>query len=372
MNKILFIIPSLAGGGAERLLTHLLRHLKRDSFEKVAVIFEKRIDYKDIPEDVRIICLNKKRAIDFFKVIISLGNIIRKERPSLIHAHLTYANYLTVLARYLSKYKVPLILTEHTHLGHNIRMERFCFLKKELIKKLYPKASRIVAVSNGVKRNLVEDFGICEEKIKVIYNPVDITLIEELAKEEVGHPWFKEESPIIVACGRLVAPKNYPLLLRSFQRVLRETDAKLIIIGEGEARKSLESLTTFLGIEKSVAFLGFKYNPFKYIARSDIFVLSSNWEGFGNVLIEAMACGVPVISTRCPSGPDEIITNGVNGLLVPVGDEGALTEAILRLLQDKGLRERLAKAGRKRAEDLRVEKIIGEYEKLFNEAINVQ
>lgn len=372
MNKILFIIISFAGGGAERLLTHLLKHLKRDSFEKVVVIFEKRIDYKNIPEDVRIICLNKKRAIDFFKLIISLGNIIRKERPSLIHAHLTYANYLTVLARYFSKYKVPLILTEQTHLGHSLKEERFSFFKKEIVKNLYPKANRIVAVSNGVKRNLVEDFGISEKKIKVIYNSVDITIIEELSKEEVAHPWFKEEIPIVVTCGRLVTPKNYPLLLRSFQRVLRKTDAKLIIIGKGEERKNLESLTISLGIEKSVAFLGFQNNPFKYIAKSDIFVLSSDFEGLPNVLIEAMACGVPVISTRCPSGPDEIITDGENGLLVPVGDEEALTQAILRLLEDKELRKKLAKAGKKKAEEFRIEKIIGEYEKLFKEVINGQ
>ena len=120
---------------------------------------------------------------------------------------------------------------------------------------------------------------------------------------------------------------------------------------------NLENYTKELDISHNVVFLGFQSNPFKYLSRATVFVLSSLWEGFGNVIIEAMACGIPVISTRCPSGPDEIITNEVNGLLVPVGDMNALAKAILRLLEDESLRKRIAEAGRKRAEDFRVKLI---------------
>jgi glycosyltransferase involved in cell wall biosynthesis len=174
--------------------------------------------------------------------------------------------------------------------------------------------------------------------------------------------------PVIVACGRLTAQKNHPLLLNSMALVLKQTDARLLILGKGEKKDELEKLTQSLGIEKKVFFLGFKKNHHKYIARSSIFVLSSDWEGFSSVIMEAMACGVSVISTRCPSGPDEIITDGVNGLLVPVGDADAMAGAILRLLKDETLRKKLADAGRSRSEDFRVEKMVAGYEKVFGEA----
>ncbi len=141
--------------------------------------------------------------------------------------------------------------------------------------------------------------------------------------------------------------------------------SRLVILGDGGKRSNLEKLARQLGIERQVTFLGFQTNPFKYLARSDIFVLSSLWEGFALVIVEAMACGIPVISTRCPSGPDEIITDGVNGLLVPVADETALAEAILRLLKDKKLAVKLAQAGTKRAEDFAITKIIKQYEAIF-------
>ncbi|GAH75207.1 unnamed protein product [marine sediment metagenome] len=142
---------------------------------------------------------------------------------------------------------------------------------------------------------------------------------------------------------------------------------RLVILGEGDEEQALNKLAADLDISNDVAFLGFQNNPFSFIAHSNIFALSSHWEGFGNVIIEAMACSVPVISTNCPYGPNEIITDGVNGLLVPVGDTHAMAEAIAKLLKDEPLRERLAEEGKKRAEDFKVEKMVAEYEKVFED-----
>jgi len=202
--------------------------------------------------------------------------------------------------------------------------------------------------------------------IKVIQNPADGAYISEMAGEEVEHLWLNSrDMPVIIAAGRLVAQKNYPLMLRAFARVNTGFPCRLIVLGKGRERESLEGLVSRLGLKDMVDFLGFQKNPFKYMARSDIFVLSSLTEGFSSVILEAMTCGIPVISTQCPSGPDELITDGVNGLLVPVDDEKALSEAMLRLLNDRDFAAGLALAGQERSRDFKVEEVISEYESVL-------
>lgn len=369
-KKIFFVIPSLAGGGAERILVLLLKYINRNRFKPVLVVFNTENAYKqDLPLDIPIICLNKKSRFDFFHLIWRLSRIIKKEKPSLILSFDTYTNYLTVLARNLAHFKIPLLLGERGNLTQSLKLQRFKGIKKILVRSLYPKATGIISVSKGVEDNLISDYKLPENKCFVIYNGKDIERIKELANKEINHPWFKEEIPIIIACGRLRAPKNYPLLLKAMSLVLKKNNLRLLILGEGEDRSKLKQYTKELGISNNVVFLGFQSNPFKFMSRATVFVLSSSWEGFPNVIIEAMTCRIPVISTRCPSGPDEIITGGVNGLLVPVGNVDALAEAILRLLKDESLRKNLAEAGRKRAEDFRVEKMVAKYEGLFEEVL---
>lgn len=369
-KTIFFIIPSLAGGGAERILVLLLKYINRNRFKPVLIVFNSENAYKqDLPSNIPIICLNKKNRFDFFRLAWNLSRIIKKEKPSLIFSFLTYTNYLTVLARNLARSRIPLLLGEHTNLKGSLKGQKFKGIKKILIRNLYPKATNIIAVSEGVKEDLVTNYKIPKNKCFVIYNMVNIKGIKEFANEEITHPWFKEEIPIIIACGRLVAQKNYPLLFKAMSLVLKEKNARLLILGEGKDRSKLEEYARKLNISQNVAFLGFQSNPFKYMSRASVFVLSSSWEGFGNVIIEAMACGNPVISTHCPSGPDEIITDGVNGLLIPVRDGNALVKAILRLLKDEPLRKRLAEAGRKRAEDFRIEKMVAKYEQVFLETM---
>jgi len=238
-----------------------------------------------------------------------------------------------------------------------------------IVRHLYPHADRIIAIAKGVKRDLLDFLSLHSEKVSVVYNAIDIAAIDRLKREEVSHPWFQDDIPVLLACGRLAFPKNYPLLLKAFTKVQRYIKAKLLILGEGEEKGSLENLVRELRIKDNVIFLGFQRNPYKFMAKSHVFILSSSREGFPNVLIEAMACGLPVISTRCPSGPDEIITNEVNGMLVPVGNVDALATAIIRLLKDDQLRRRLSEAGRRRAQDFRAEKMMAEYERVFLEVM---
>jgi len=364
-KKIFFIAPSLAGG-LGRIIVYLLRYLDRSKFELSVVVLDSRNDYKElVPSDVKIIFLDKKGRFDFFRLILSLSRIIKIENPFTIFAFSTYINYLSVLAKMLSISKIPLFLSERNNLLISLKNERFTFIKKIIIRNLYPKANAIIAPSEGVKRDLIVNFGIKEKKCKLIYNGTDLDNIKILSMEPVDHPWFKENIPVIVACGRLSKQKNYPMLLKSIEIIKEKQSARLLILGDGEERSKLESLVRKFGIRDKIDFLGFQKTPFKFIAKATLFVLTSLWEGFPNVLVEAMACGVPVISTNCPSGADEIITNGINGMIIPVNNEKALSEAIMRLLKNNSLRKRLAEEGRKRAEDFRIEKMVAEYEQII-------
>ena len=370
-NKILFVIPSLGGGGAEKVLVLLLKHLDRNRFKPLLVVFDSEKAYdKGFYRDVPIICLNKKNRFDFFHLVWKLSRVIRKERPSLILSFLTYTNYLTILARSLANSRIPLFLSAHINLTSSLSNAKIAKIKEILVRRLYHRSTGVISVSKGVREDLVANYKIPEEKCLVIYNCIDIELIKGLVNEKVNLPWFKEDIPIVISCGRLTTQKNYPLLLEAMSLILKnDISVRLLILGKGEERFKLEKLVKDLGISRNVMFLGFQSNPFKYISRATVFVLSSLWEGFPVVLMEAMACGAPVVSTRCSSGPDEIINDGVNGLLVPSEDVNALAEVILRLLKDGSLRSRLAEAGMKRVEDFRIEKMVSEYERCFEKAI---
>lgn len=364
-KRVLFVSHSLGGGGAQRVAALLLQHLDRQKFEPLLVVFEDRFDYP-VPEDVSAICFHKRGAYDLPRLIWRLAQVYEKEKPDTVVGFMNYANLIAVGAKRLSPTKPKLLLTEHNTASIKLKQEFTSRLLGWAMPYLYPRADAVICVSRGVADDLVTHFRLPRQKIKVIYNPVDIDYVSGLAEEEVDHPYFTaKETPVIIAVGRLTAQKGYPYLLKAFAQVTARFPCRLIIRGDGEEKETLVKLIRELGIEKQVDFIGFQQNPFKYVAHSDIFVLSSLLEGFGLVIIEAMACRTPVISTRCPSGPDEIITDGVNGLLVPVADETTLAEAILRLLKEPSLATRLAQAGRKRVEDFAVAKIIKEYEALF-------
>ncbi|MBI3755587.1 MAG: glycosyltransferase [Deltaproteobacteria bacterium] len=376
-KKILFVIPALRGGGAERALVLLLRHIDRERFCPKVVVFDSQNDYKeDLPVDIEIISFGKQGISGMFGnllLIWALSRLIKVEKPDLLYSSMHYTNNLTGLAKRFSWVKVPLffIYQNNTTMEYKPRRLRSVRLVKWIQRNIiYPAADRFICVSKGVMDDLIENWDIPREKACVIYNPVEIDRMQVLAKEDVEHIWFKEGRPVIIACGRLTAQKNYALLFKAFAIVSKERpDLRLIILGEGELKNELTAYAVELGISDKTDFIGFHKNPFKFIARAKVFALSSLWEGFGNVLIEAMACGTSVISTRCPSGPDEIITDEVNGLLVPVEDEKAFAAAIIRLLDDEPFREQLAEAGKMRVEEFRAEKIAAEYGQTFDKVL---
>ena len=367
-KKLLFVISSLCGGGAERVVIHQINHLNKDKYDIFLVIFENKLDYrKDLVSPVRIVCLYKKSRWDFFKLILQLRGLICDYKPAVVISSLNYTNIVTVLASMFMKRKFRVILCEQNYPRKYLSEVRLGYLKKWLMKLTYRKADGIVSVSKGIKRVLVEDFNIRSEKIITIYNPISLETVREESQKEIEHPFFKDKNAqVIISAGRLVEQKRFDRLLRAFSLVrIKQEKVHLIILGKGPLRKELEALSSQLNINKCVDFVGFKSNPYAWISKADLFVLSSDFEGFPMVLLEAMACGTAVISTDCPSGPGEIITNGENGMLTPLADEKTLSEAILVLLKDEKLMKKFSEEGKKRAEDFRIEKILPQYEALF-------
>jgi glycosyltransferase involved in cell wall biosynthesis len=227
-------------------------------------------------------------------------------------------------------------------------------------------ADRITAVSHGVKQDLVRTLGLAPERIQVIYNPIVDDRLREFAREPLTHPWFESQKPVVLGTGRLVPQKDFRLLLRAFAQVRRSRAARLVILGEGPMRKSLLELADELGIAKDVWLPGFDPNPFKYMARCSVFILSSLHEGLPGVLIQAMACGAAVISTDCEFGPAEIITRpGVDGYLTPVGDLEALTERLAYLLDHPDVREDMGQHARQSAERFSVASAVEQYQALL-------
>ena len=367
----MIVIHSLKGGGSERVVVNLLKGLSRRDFSITLLLYEGIFDYP-LPENVELITLDirSRRNIlattrGFILKIISIARLIKKDKPDIIFSLLSGTNVIALLARLLSGTHCKVIVSERNHPCISLRNELYGGITKFLMKHCYRKAERIVAISQGIKKDLVENFNLPEEKIDVIYNPVDIAEIETLSVEETQHPWFKSGLPIIISVGRLTRQKGYPSLINVFSRVRKSLPCRLLIIGTGEEKENLVNMVNALGLNDDVEFLGFQRNPFKYMARSSLFVLSSLYEGFGNVIVEAMALGLPVISTDCPSGPSEIIEHGKSGILVPPEDEGALEQAILNLLTNDGLRSQLSHEARIRAQYFALDKMVERYSGVF-------
>ena len=235
---------------------------------------------------------------------------------------------------------------------HNTYSKTFQFLKpfkrKTRIKRIqryYPKCNGIITVSNGVADDFSSLTGIPRTSLTTVYNPIVTRELQDMAEEPVEHPWLQAgQPPVILGVGRLVSAKNFPLLIEAFELQRKKMECRCLIIGDGPQRSDVETKAAKSQFADDIDILGHRENPFAYMKKAAIFVLSSSWEGFGNVLVEAMSTGTPVISTDCPSGPREILEDGIHGILVPVGDPSAMAEAIHQTLLQPPSRENTKRA----------------------------
>jgi glycosyltransferase involved in cell wall biosynthesis len=333
-KKITFFMDALHGGGAEKVVVNLLKGLaQRDEFDLDLVLATLEGPYLDqVPPEVQIIDLNKGRVIT---AILPLMNYLKKNRPWALIGNMGHVNIVASMARELAQIQTRLLLVEHNNLSANKSNLLRAKLVPSFMKLLYPRANAVAAVSGGVARDLEQQLGLEKETVKVLYNPVVNEDLISQSQADLEHPWFAENSPpVFLAVGRLNPQKDFPNLLRAFAQVRQQKSARLIILGEGQERRKLEKIIDSLGIGEDVLMPGFVKNPYAYMKRASCLVLSSRDEGLPTVLIEAMACGCPVLSTNCPSGPDEILDNGIYGLLVPIENSEALAAAMLETLEN--------------------------------------
>jgi len=367
--KIAFIINSLKGGGAERVLQILSAYLAKGGYDIHIILLEKEKLAYDIDERINIITLKTSiLAKGNGKIIFipfqsfELYKTLKELQIDYAISFLVRANLVFSFTKIFSNRRVVISqrnYTEREYGGKSFKNRIMNFL----IKKFYKKADSIVVISEGIKESLVRYYQLPEEKIVKIYNPIDLNKAVTINthKEEKLKINFSEDLFYFITIGRLIPQKDHQTLLYAFGKIHSEyPKSKLLILGEGAGRKNLESIIAKLHLEDSVSLVGFVKNPFDYLQRSDIFVLSSQYEGFGNVLVEAMALGLPVLSTDCPSGPDEILSNGKYGLLTQVGHSDELALAMKKML-DKNKQKEYKMKSLERAKDFDVTIIAEQY-----------
>jgi glycosyltransferase involved in cell wall biosynthesis len=276
-----------------------------------------------------------------------------------------YSNVLCVISNWISRKKNRVIVSVHTIPMLKYATNIWERILRLMIKKFYNKADSIIAVSEHIGIDLTENFKIDRNRIHIIHNPIDANKINLLSAEDVYEKVFCENIPIILSVGRLSNEKGFDYLLKAFSMLNQNFDARLVILGEGKEGINLKRLSSNLGIDRKVFFLGYKENPYKYMKRATIFVLPSLYEGFGIVIVEAMACGIPVIATQSYAGIEDIIEHEKTGLLIPVADEKALSESMFRLLNDEELRRSLSMEAKKKVENFSIDKITKRYKKVL-------
>jgi glycosyltransferase involved in cell wall biosynthesis len=334
VSRISIFLPSLQGGGAERVMVSLANGFAQRGFSVDLVLVKAEGVYLPLVSDqVRVIDLNCSRVLTS---LIALNRYISTEKPYVILSTLDHANVTAIVARALTRGPQRIVVRVANNISNqqkNIKGIRN-HLTGIVVRHIYNWADQIIAVSQGVADDLVESYSIPHSLVKTIYNPAITPELLNKSLEPLDHPWFRlGEPPVIVGMGRLTPAKDFTTLIHAFAHLTRNHIARLLILGEGEDRKKLESLIKDLELEQQVMLPGFIDNPVSYIKQAAVFVLSSRFEGMPNSLLQAMACGTPVVSTDCPSGPREILESGKWGKLVPVGNVEAMAEAIAASLK---------------------------------------
>lgn len=332
-GHIAIVLHDLRGGGAERAVLRLARGMAVAGRPIELVLVKGEGAYlPEIPSGITVTILDQPRVS---QAIGALAAHLRRTRPKAVLSALTHMNLATVMAVRLSGIRPRVVLSERNQISSKAREASTAWQRTlyRAVPLFYRAADAIVAVSGGVARDLASFGRLPEKNIHVIHNPVFDVDVETLARAPVSHPWFEQKGPpIILAVGRLHRQKGFDILLEAFAVARAEIDCRLVILGEGPERAALLATAERLGLAYDIDMPGFCENPFPLMARAGAFVLSSRWEGFPNALVEAMACGAPAVACDCPSGPQEILSGGRYGALVPVENPQALGRALIATL----------------------------------------
>lgn len=337
-TDISVFVPNLKVGGAELSMLEIAEGLAARGLIVDLVLIEAEGEFmKHLSNNIRVVNLASRRTR---YSIWKLYCYLKKERPKGLISALDGANVIAILAKFLSRVPTHLIITINSHLSNayntnnNHRLAKFNVLVLfKILRFAYQYADEIVAISEGVADDLARITKILKKQIRIFYLPVLTDRFYKLKSQSIENPsLFAKDVPNILSVGRLTAAKDFATLIRAFSIVVKYVPSRLVILGEGELRLELEALVRDLGLQDVILLPGFVNNCYPYMKECDLFVVSSAWEGLSMVLIEAMACGAPIVSTDCDSGPREILEGGSWGRLVPVGDHEEMAEAMKKTL----------------------------------------
>lgn len=345
-ERIAIYTPDLSTGGVGKMRLHLVREMVRRGLTVDLLLADTSSPlFAHVPDGVDVLSLPSTHPIYSLPGLVTY---LRSARPTVLITDRLRLNIATHRARALARVPTRLYLSMHNPL--TVKLDGLSAKKREKLSRQFltwaPRNDRIVAVSQGVADDLIDGVGLSPSLVKVVTNPVITPDLARLAAEPVSHRFFEDSGvPVILSAGRMTEQKDFPTLLKAFAKVRETRTARLLILGKhGETYAALLALVKSLGIADDVDMPGFDANPYRYMTRADVYALSSRWEGFGNVMVEAMATGLPVVATDCPVGPREILQDGRLGPLVPMGDAAAMADALLQVLDTPRDRE-VIKAG---------------------------
>jgi glycosyltransferase involved in cell wall biosynthesis len=363
LTDIAFFLVDLGGGGAEKVMLSLAGGFAERGLNVDLVLVKLEGDYRSlISPKVRIINLAHPRLITSLPLLIGYLN---QNRPKVLISALEDANTVAIIAKILAHSATRVIVSVHNPLAfvHANRSALKQKLTPLFIRWLFPFADAIVGVSQGVCDNIALVSGLPRDRIDTIYNPIFTPELLKRFDEPVNHSWFLDpQTSVILAVGRLSKEKDFPTLIRAFAIVKQQYPVKLIILGQGGELLALEQLVRELELMDDVAFPGFVTNPYAYMSKAKMLVMTSIYEGFGNVLVEAIIAGTPVVSTNCESGPAEILEDGKYGDLVAVGNVPGLASAMINTLKNPRDSELLRQRGR----EFSLDAALSKYQQLFD------
>ena len=366
--KICFVIPTLSSGGAERVAVTVLGALDGQRHTRVLYLFssDDAVYLDRVAPGIRVVVAAQHSWIGRLR---ELAAFLREFNPDIVMPFLSY--FITAIAVRLAGVRSVVIFNQGTPTSGFLDDPDFAWKRPwrrrmfaAMTRFFYGRADAIVATSRGVADDLAANYGVPRAKIHVLHNPVDLDAIARESSEPIAGE-VSGDRPVVAAAGRLAGVKNYPLLIAAIAELQAKMPVHVWILGEGPERARLETLARERGVGSLVRFLGFQQNPWRYIARADVFALTSTYEGFGNVLIEAMACGTPVVATKSP-GTVEIIADGVTGALVD-HDARSIADAIGALLSDRAKRDAQIAQARQSVGHYALPAVAERYDRLFQE-----
>ncbi len=367
--RISLFMQDFGGGGAEKIMLLLAAGLASRRHDVEIVVVRSEGPYLEhVPGNVRVVTLGTRRVS---RSIPALARYIRDRKPHAGLSSQVHMNVAMVLARAVARVPMRLALREESRIGENRRADRLPLIRAAymVLPWAYVRADHVIAVSRGLADEVKSITGLSDREVSAVHNPVmTAERFEQLSEKGAPpHPWLHDPTvPVVLAVGRLVPEKDYGILLQAFSTLRVERLARLVILGTGSLHEDLLQQTRDLEIDRDVLFAGFADDPFAWMQHASVLAHTARWEGFGNVIAEALACGLPVVSTDCPSGPSEILEGGRYGKLVPVGDAGAVAQALSETLDAPPDPETL----RRRAADFTVEAIVPRYEEILLAGIN--